>query len=283
MWNLGTVTFEGLNGFTAFSSAAQANYVQHQTLDSRPRLQRIGTQLESISVELAFHSRFCVPEQEIAKMYFALESAIAEPLTNGSGVYMGRYVVEAFDYEIMQTDKRGRILHATASAQLLESVALGEVPADRSTAFGMVGRGAPGQFFRPVTTAYTDAGRVSRELTTISTSSQAIDNQITAAASDPAIVENNFRRSRNQLTDAQAALSRVNTLVNNTQSTIYDAALGIRTQLSIVQGAASVLDTALATPDVVAASAANIGFKNAVRDMRRLSARVLALQAIRVL
>lgn len=281
MWTLGVIRFEALRGFTAFSSSVQANYVQHALIDNRPRLQRIGTNLERLDVEIMLHSRFCVPEQELAKLYNSMEEAQAEPLTRGDGTYLGKFVVESIEVGVNQTDGLGNYIWVEARATLLESLNPLDEPTSRANAFAIVGRGAPGQFIRPITTAYTDAGRATQLVNETAAAAVQIETQITSAAGNPPVVENNFARATNYLDAANIALANLDQLIHNTQSNIYNASTDLRSHLSIVQAASSVLGSALATPDVVAAAAANVSFQSTVRDMRRFSARIAALNAIR--
>lgn len=281
MWTLGSMTFQGVSGFTAFTSSREANYVQHALVQDRPRLQRVGTNLETISVAVRLHRSFCVPEQVIAQLETSMEERQAEPLTRGDGVYFGRFVVKSYEVNVIQTFSNGSYMMCEVGIELLESLNPGDTPALRATGFAVVGRGAPGQFIKKTTPAVTAAALASEQVQLVTANTERIDAQVSEVVTNPDVQANNFQRALGYLGSANVALDRLNELVNNTQNNIWAVSNQVRSQMSIVQGAASVLENALDTGDVAASAAANISFKATVRDLQRFSVGIARLKALR--
>jgi len=279
MYKLGSITFQGLTGFTSLDSTIEANYVQHALIDNKPRLQRVGTNLEEINAAIRLHTAFCVPENELAKLYEMLEKSETQPLTNGAGDYFGKFVLTSVQLTTQKTYANGRILECEASIKLLEALNPNDAITNRSQAFALGTGDAERQF--EISTEFSDAGIATDLLEEFNTESEAVDKLVAQTIVDEDTADANLGAASRRLANVGVALDKLDTLVNNTQSRIYDAAAQIRSNLSVVTAALSVLKDACDTVDVVAVDAANDTYQQTVRQFRRYSSPIAALRAIR--
>lgn len=279
MYKLGSITFQGLTGFTSLDSSIEANYVQHALIDNKPRLQRVGTNLEEINAAIRLHTAFCVPENELAKLYEMLEKSETQPLTNGAGDYFGKFVLTSVQLTTQKTYANGRILECEASIKLLEALNPNDAITNRSQAFALGTGDAERQF--EISTEFSDAGIATDLLEEFNTESEAVDNLVAQTIVDEDTADANLGAASRRLANVGVALDKLDTLVNNTQSRIYDAAAQIRSNLSVATAALYVLKDACDTVDVVAADAANDTYQQTVRQFRRYSSPIAALRAIR--
>lgn len=280
MYKLGSISFEGLKGFTSLDSSIEANYVQHALIDNKPRLQRVGTNLEEINAAIRLHTAFCVPENELAKLYEMLATSQTQPLTNGAGDYFGKFVLTSIQLTTTKTYANGRILECEAAIRLLEALNPNDAIANRSEAFA-IGTGIDAERQFEISTEFGDAGIATDLLEEFATESEAVDTLVTDSVVNTEVAESNFAAASRRLAGVAVALDKLDTLVNNTQSRIYDAAAQVRSNLSVAQGALSVLKDACDTVDVVAADAANDTYQQTVRQFRRYSSPIAVLRAIR--
>lgn len=280
MYKLGSITFEGLKGFTSLDSTIEANYVQHALIDNKPRLQRVGTNLEEINAAIRLHTSFCVPENELAKLYEMLEKSDTQPLTNGAGDYFGKFVLTSIQLTTTKTYANGRILECEAAIRLLEALNPNDAIANRSEAFA-IGTGIDAERQFEISTEFGDAGIATDLLEEFATESEAVNTLVTNAVVNVDTAASNLGAASRRLAGVGVALDKLDTLVNNTQSRIYDAAAQVRSNMSVAQGALSVLKDACDTVDVVAVDAANDTYQNTVRQFRRYSSPIAVLRAIR--
>lgn len=117
---LGNIIFKGLKGFGSFSDSRSINLSEHALIEGKPRLQRIGSNLQQLSVSILLHASFCNPENEMDALDTAMEDAEVLPLVLGNGVYAGDFVIESIDRGIDQTDALGNIISQTLSLRLRE-------------------------------------------------------------------------------------------------------------------------------------------------------------------
>lgn len=280
MYKLGSITFEGLQGFTSLDSTIEANYVQHALIDNKPRLQRVGTNLEEINAAIRLHTAFCVPENELAKLYEMLAKSETQPLTNGAGDYFGKFVLTSIQLTTTKTYANGRLLECEASIKLLEALNPNDAIANRAEAFA-IGTGLDAERQFEIDTQFSDAGLATDLLEEYNTESEAVNTLVTDSVINTETADANLGAASRRLGGVAVALDKLDTLVNNTQSSIYAAAAQIRSNLSVAQGALSVLKDACDTVDVVAADAANDTYQQTVRQFRRYSSPLAILKAIR--
>lgn len=284
MWTFGTTVFKGLTGFTGLSSSLEANYIEHGVMGEKPRLQRIGTNLETITAEIQLHSSFCVPEAELSKLYGALEDGTREPLLNGSGIVFGYYVIRSLELTYQQTDSRGAIVLCNLSVEFLEAYNPNDQVARKSGAFALSipGRGFPGQMLAPKRIPTSDAGLAAIQVQAITTHTESMGFDIARAVAAPEQTDQQLGRVGNRLTTVESALYQLNQRITNTASNIYGVTGNMRSQLGVVAGAATVLRNAVDSVNLVASQNAHVLFKDSVQTLQRYASGLAYIKAIRL-
>jgi phage protein U len=118
---LGNIRFEGLKGFSDFSHERGVNYVQHDLINGKPRLQSVGDNLDSISFGMYLHSEFTNPEADIETLRLAMQNREVLPLLLGNGRILGLFVIPNFSQSNSFTDPLGNLIEVTLNVELLES------------------------------------------------------------------------------------------------------------------------------------------------------------------
>lgn len=117
---LGTIQFNLITYFNGIEETQKHTYAEHQTIESKPKLQYIGDELDEMTIKLNFHSSFCTPETEIKKIKDAAKFHEEMPFILGNGRYLGKYVIEEITSTTQQTDKSGNLISIEAEIQLKE-------------------------------------------------------------------------------------------------------------------------------------------------------------------
>lgn len=117
---LGDIRFTLPAYVSATSSERGQSFAKHDRIDGKPLLQAIGTELETIAMEVLFHVDFCDPELEIVKLRTASDRQEALPLVYQNGTYRGRYVITKIAETVRQTDGAGNLIKLTARLDLQE-------------------------------------------------------------------------------------------------------------------------------------------------------------------
>lgn len=118
---LGTIRFEGLNGFSTLEESFAVNYAQHERINGKPRLEAVGDVLDTISFDMYLHADFVDPEASIEVIRNAMTNREILTLILGSGKVVGNFVIPNFTKSTEFTDPKGNIISATLSIELLES------------------------------------------------------------------------------------------------------------------------------------------------------------------
>ena len=117
---LGNIQFNLITYFNGIEESQKHNYAVHQTIESKPKLQYIGDELDEMTIKLNFHSSFCTPETEIKKIKDAAKLHEEMPFILGNGRYLGKYVIEEITSTTQQTDKSGNLISIDAEIRLKE-------------------------------------------------------------------------------------------------------------------------------------------------------------------
>lgn len=116
----GNIKFEALKGFDDFQNNRSTNYAEHAVIDGRPKLQRVGTNLQEVSITISFHKTFCDPEVEFLALDNYRESGEAQSLVYGNGLVLGKFVITSVSKRINQTTANGDYVHITVDLNLKE-------------------------------------------------------------------------------------------------------------------------------------------------------------------
>ena len=117
----GNIQFDLITYFNGFDEAKSYNYAEHARIENKPRLQYTGESLEEVNIRLNFHSSFCNPESEMAKLKTLAATHSPQSFILGNGKYMGSYVMEEISSTLEQTDKQGNTISIQTQIRLKES------------------------------------------------------------------------------------------------------------------------------------------------------------------
>ncbi|MEC5344683.1 phage tail protein [Brenneria populi] len=117
---LGDIEFELITYWDGFESTFGVDYAEHSRIEGKPGLQFIGEQLDEFRISLVFHSMYCTPDSELARLRRAMQAHQALALVFGNGDYRGWFVVTAVTASSQQTDASGNVMAMTAEVTLRE-------------------------------------------------------------------------------------------------------------------------------------------------------------------
>lgn len=100
----------------------QATYAQYGVTRGKPVLHEVGEELDTQTFDFFFSEEFCNPRSELNKLELAYAMKTPLPLLFTEGGFTGqRYVVDALDIRVMQTNRSGGIVRVEATITLLEA------------------------------------------------------------------------------------------------------------------------------------------------------------------
>lgn len=124
--NLGDVIFEvsanRVRTFDQFKRSSKARFARHDLMESKPRLQHVGSDLDEISFEIRLDIGLGInPEKELEKIRAILASGEDQLLMVGSKK-VGRFVLESAEEAWPKVDHDGHIIVATVTLKLVEFI-----------------------------------------------------------------------------------------------------------------------------------------------------------------
>ncbi|MFE8103571.1 phage tail protein [Brenneria goodwinii] len=119
---LGDIEFELITYWDGFESTFGVDYAEHSRIEGKPGLQFVGEQLDEFRISLVFHSMYCTPDNELARLRRAMRAHQALALVFGNGDYRGWFVITAVTASNQQTDASGNVMAMTAEVTLREYI-----------------------------------------------------------------------------------------------------------------------------------------------------------------
>jgi len=117
---LGSIKFDLITYFNGLDDSQKHNYAEHQTIESKPKLQFIGDELDELNIKLNFHSSFCTPENELKKLKNTSKKHEELPFILGNGKYIGKFVILEITSTTQQSDKLGNLISIESEIKLKE-------------------------------------------------------------------------------------------------------------------------------------------------------------------
>jgi phage protein U len=117
---LGDIVFETLKGFTAYTDKQETTYAEHALIENKPRLQRTGEKLQEINLTIDFHSAFCQPDVEMAKLQQLRLNGEILTFIWGSGDVEGDFVIKSISKKLNDLAGDGNSINITADLELIE-------------------------------------------------------------------------------------------------------------------------------------------------------------------
>ncbi len=269
---LGSIVFEGLRSPTEFGGSHAASLAEHARIEGKPRLQKTGNQLQTRNLSLTLHASFCSPESVFASLVEACDASTIMPYILGNGIYVGDFVIETLDHDIIHADPIGNVVHMVVSVKLKESYDVDRAgrlaQQARQGAYATASAGASP--LRIVTPPRPSLGTTAgQDLKDIRLESKAIDLNVTKAKAQPG-------RWATLGTKISASLDKIEKSSQQFQSKIIDPALspfaGETAQALLgVYSSVQNMRTALPITDINSLQNFNNGLQGSTRYLNQTS------------
>lgn len=116
---LSDIVFELMFGFDLYEDTQATNYAELPLVLGKPRLQRVGEQLQNINLSINFASQFCVPEVEFDRLNQKRIAGEVCAFIWGNGDVEGDFVITELKKTINAL-RDGNVLHMTVTVALRE-------------------------------------------------------------------------------------------------------------------------------------------------------------------
>jgi phage protein U len=284
---LGTIIFEGLNGFDSFDRTRETDFAEHALIDGKPRLQRIGEKLETISISLTLHAAFCNPQEQINALDAARANGVVLPLVNGSGDYLGNYLIKRLGESAQHLATDGKVVWSKVSLDLVEySDAGGLLKAQkaRAGALAVTALGDVPAAIAPLSpvrvTLATPAAAIVQRVQGAKAESDQIDADLKRAGAGGAAAETLYNRTSTRLRAMDVQLSAANAAITKTQNSQTEFAV-LQASLTNAQARAQLLKAYVDARDTNNIADANQALQNEMRRTNTASAPLATRIAIR--
>jgi phage protein U len=235
---LGIIRFEGLRGFSSLEQSYGVNYVQHERIGGKPRLEAVGDVLDTLSFDMYLHSSFTDPEAEIEAMRVAMVDREILSLVLGNGTIVGNFVITNFSKTTTFTDPQGNLIEATISVELLESFNDEPLTEAKKAAinqsFATSERNANVRSTLPP--KLSPATVVSADIVKIETSGKLTQQYIDTATANPQTLEFYSGKIQSQLDQITTTINTVQSALSNSQA-LLDLATSLPSALNSVETA----------------------------------------------
>jgi phage protein U len=104
---LGEIQFEVVGSPEGYESTGAYDFDEQRVVESKPRLQWVGDELERLSFELMWHSSFTNPAAQLTLLRATAAQHLALPLVFGNGGFRGFFVIESIKMKSQQLSAGG--------------------------------------------------------------------------------------------------------------------------------------------------------------------------------
>jgi phage protein U len=133
---LGDIQFEVVGSPEGYESAAAYDFAEQRVIESKPRMQWVGDDLEKLSFELMWHSSFTNPAVQLARLRATAAQHLALPLVFGNGGFRGFFVIESIKMKSQQLSAGGAPIAIRVALALKERTADLQLPSNAQPAAG---------------------------------------------------------------------------------------------------------------------------------------------------
>jgi phage protein U len=117
---LGEIQFEVFGSPEGYESAGAYGFGEQRVIESKPRLQWVGDDLQRLNFELMWHSSLTNSAVQLALLRATAAQHLALPLIFGVGTYLGLFVIEPIKVKSMQMSDLGGLLAIRVALGLKE-------------------------------------------------------------------------------------------------------------------------------------------------------------------
>jgi phage protein U len=120
---LGEIPFEVVGSPESYDSAGAYDFAEQRVIESKPRLQWVGDELDRLRFELMWHASFTNPAAQLALLRATAALHLALPLVFGDGDFRGFFVVESIAVRSQQLSASGAPIAIRVALALKEWIA----------------------------------------------------------------------------------------------------------------------------------------------------------------
>ena len=120
---LGDIPFEVVGSPECYDSACAYDFSEQRVIESKPRLQWVGDELDRLRFELLWHASFTDPAAQLALLRATASQHLALPLVFGDGGFRGFFVVESIAVKSQQLSAGGAPIAIRVALALKEWIA----------------------------------------------------------------------------------------------------------------------------------------------------------------
>jgi phage protein U len=120
---LGEIPFEVVGSPESYDSAGAYEFAEQRVIESKPRLQWVGDELDRLHFELMWHASFTNPAAQLALLRATAAQHLALPLVFGDGDFRGFFVVESIAVRSQQLSAGGAPIAIRVALALKEWIA----------------------------------------------------------------------------------------------------------------------------------------------------------------
>jgi phage protein U len=268
------IIFEALIGPNSFTQDEPENYAQHDTINSTPRLQKIGTGLRTINLVIKFNSSFCTPEDQLNIIRSAKKEGEVLAFIDGNGLFIGDFVITKLNFSVNKTDSKGAIRDTDATIELLEFFD----PNNTNTPAGYANSSEDPQT-EPVAVHNSETLLLTNEVTVLGNEAGVCDTQLTAAEADStetAVRLSNVGKSTNKMSQSVDRLE-----VACDGDSVASSAASLKAYLGDVRTSITNLKTIAGLGSITDTRSALANLQLVFANVRTLSAGTIVLYATR--
>ncbi|MGD0117635.1 MAG: phage tail protein [Candidatus Binatus sp.] len=120
---LGDIEFEVVGSPEGYESADGYDFPEQRVIESKPRLQWVGDELERLNFELMWHASLTNPAEQLALLRATAAQHLALPLVFGDGEFRGLFVIESIKVKSQQLSASGAPIAIRVALALKEWIA----------------------------------------------------------------------------------------------------------------------------------------------------------------
>jgi phage protein U len=120
---LGDIQFEVVGSPEGYESAGAYDFPELRVIESKPRLQWVGDELERLSFDLMWHASVTNPAAQLALLRATAAQHLALPLVFGDGGFRGFFVIESIKVKSQQLSAGGAPIAIRVALALKEWIA----------------------------------------------------------------------------------------------------------------------------------------------------------------
>lgn len=281
---LGDIIFSGPLGPSSQEIGTSVNFAQHALIDGKPRLQRVGSNLDELKLSMRLHVSFCTPEDELQKLYAYRDSSEELLYITGTGSLIGYFVIRAVNRNDVQQAPNGKIIEVMVDVELVESFVpdrpAASIEAAKNSGFAIDTNDpqiAPA-YIEPI----TPTAVISKNLGETSALNTGMDTALKTAQSTPTQIQNKLKDVVGQAKDMKSALQDTITMVSQTTGDIAAKLSQLSAQCDNAIEFVETLETAANTGSLQDSLAAFNALQPAIQNVKNAGSSVSKINSSRI-